>query len=621
MKTSQWSALVLLALAMTTILVGVRLAGTSAWDLGDGALHYLQARYAPLHPHLFFDRWAKPLYVLLGSPFARIGPVGLVLFNGVIAGVTAWTIIASIDRCPTFLKWLVPIMLLGSTQYFRVAISGMTEPLFGLLSVACVCLMMKDRPGAAMAILSLTPWSRPEYVVFAPIMIGWVIAQGRWLSLSWLGLGPALYFIPGALLFQDGLWAYSKDPYQGNTDYPAGALGHFIRSAPMVLGEALLAVLIGALVLGAVQYTRDPHRRPELRTIVVLALLPVLAIWAVHSYAYWAGGHASAGLLRVLATAAPLTVLFVAHVLRSLTIDLGPRWTVVAGCAVVLGYAVWAQDDLRYKLRLPAQANVEQLLVERSATDAMAHMAPGSRVFFMHPYFALKVGLDPWAVGTTGRTWEVPQETLRPGDLVMWDPEYGPVDQRISSEELLADKRLALISLHTGGTAWGHRPYGAWLFGYTTMAPRWRTDTITDLVRRIGLEHWSTGRDQLRTQAPMRVTAKDEFPVRFPMLPACTEAHVLTRWELAVRVRSSDGPARNLFHVVLSNPDGGATDLYQETGMGPGENRIDLLLGASADHGGPNLYLWNKDRQAFVVEDLRLVRHCLLPAPLAGGGP
>ena len=50
-------------------------------DEGDSVHHYLFARYAPLHPALFMDHWAKPLYVLLACPFAQFGFVGAKIFN------------------------------------------------------------------------------------------------------------------------------------------------------------------------------------------------------------------------------------------------------------------------------------------------------------------------------------------------------------------------------------------------------------------------------------------------------------------------------------------------------------------------------------------------------------
>jgi len=62
--------------ALLTILLANGIGGEE-----DSIYHYMFARYAPEHPKLFFDHWAKPLYVLLAAPFAQIGFVGIKIFN------------------------------------------------------------------------------------------------------------------------------------------------------------------------------------------------------------------------------------------------------------------------------------------------------------------------------------------------------------------------------------------------------------------------------------------------------------------------------------------------------------------------------------------------------------
>src|ERR1043165_5405053 len=54
-------------------------------DAGDSITHYLFSRYAPIHPQLYFDHWAKPLFVLLASPFAQLGITGMKIFNSLVS--------------------------------------------------------------------------------------------------------------------------------------------------------------------------------------------------------------------------------------------------------------------------------------------------------------------------------------------------------------------------------------------------------------------------------------------------------------------------------------------------------------------------------------------------------
>ena len=57
-------------------------------DAGDSIYHYLFAKYAPIHPELFFYHWAKPVYVLLASPFAQFGFTGIKIFNALVSLTT-----------------------------------------------------------------------------------------------------------------------------------------------------------------------------------------------------------------------------------------------------------------------------------------------------------------------------------------------------------------------------------------------------------------------------------------------------------------------------------------------------------------------------------------------------
>ncbi|MFM7015656.1 MAG: hypothetical protein ACKOX3_04940, partial [Bacteroidota bacterium] len=75
-----------LLLLVYTLLAGLTIYyfdGTG--DNGDSILHYLHARYAPLHPEVYFYHWSKPLYVLFASPFAQFGFTGIKIFNALLS--------------------------------------------------------------------------------------------------------------------------------------------------------------------------------------------------------------------------------------------------------------------------------------------------------------------------------------------------------------------------------------------------------------------------------------------------------------------------------------------------------------------------------------------------------
>jgi len=103
-------------------------------ELADGISHYQFARYAPQHPALLLDLWAKPLFTFLGMPFAQAGPIGLVVMNALLMAVTAWPLMHLVRAFASWAPWLVGPLLVLSPEYLGTAVAGMTEVLFGALA-------------------------------------------------------------------------------------------------------------------------------------------------------------------------------------------------------------------------------------------------------------------------------------------------------------------------------------------------------------------------------------------------------------------------------------------------------------------------------------------------------
>lgn len=605
----------LFAFGLALLMVLIRMAGTSAWDLGDGALHYLQVRYAPAHTELFFDRWAKPVYVLLSTAFAQLGPLGMVVFNALIAWLTVWGIISLVGRGSRTVAWMVPVLLFTSTQYFLVVVSGLTEPLFGLLSIACLWLLWRERYTPAMILLSFAPWIRPEYVVFAPMVILWVLYVRKLKALPWLLFGTAVYFSLGWAIWKERLLHFAKDPYEGGADFGTGPLHHFLSSATEILGPVLLLLACAALIVLPVLWWRQPERRKEHSFIILLTMLPSLGIWAIHSYAYWAGGHASGGLLRVLSTAAPITVLFVAYTGASLLHAVSSRLVhrLVLVLAVVAGG--WAVFDLQQRLDLPAKASFEQQLVERAASLAGEHIGPGEKIYTMHPYFAQVLDLDLADTARSGRVWDADLDRLQLGDMLVWDPKYGPDSVRQLWQTLLDDQRFALLSMDLESAGPWKPPFGVWLFERSNAPQPWTQDSIIDLNGGLGeskLEWKGEPRTQYGTSAPYSVLGL-EYPLDIKGLKACATGEVLNEWVIDTHIEVSDGPPDARFIWVFTTMEERLPMVTLEHSIYAGGSQTKFHQGARLNDRPMRIYLWNIDRASFVLRDLRLTRRCLAP--------
>lgn len=610
--TSLRKALPLLfAFCAALAMVLIRVLGTSAWDLGDGALHYLQVRYAPAHTELFFDRWAKPVYVLLGAAFAQLGPLGMVVFNALIAWLTVWGIVSLVGRGSCVVAWLVPVLLFTSTQYFIVVVSGLTEPLFGLLTIACIWLLWHQRYTAAAIMLSVAPWTRPEYVVFAPFVIAWMIHVRQWRALPWLLFGAFLYLALGWVMLKERLWYFLKDPYEGGADFGTGPLHHFVSSAMEILGPVLLLLSCAALIVLPLLWWRQPDRRREHSFIILLAVLPTLGIWAIHSYAYWAGGHASGGLLRVLSTAAPLTVLFVAYTGACLLrkgLSRRVHGVVTLGVAGSFGLAAF---NLQHALDLPAKATVEQQLVERAASLAKARFGPGEKIYSMHPYFAVQAGLDIGDTLRNGRLWEADLDRLRTGDMLEWNPKYGPDSVSERWQSLLADERFALLSMDLESAGPWEPPFGVWLFERSNTPQSWTQHSVADLFQSANGSrvHWKGE----PIEASLHQVRDQEYPIDITDLLACRDGEVLNEWILDAHIEASSATPNARFIWVFTTMEDTLPMVTLEQSVGAGPSQVRFHQGARLSNSVMRIYLWNIDRASFVLRDLRLTRRCLAP--------
>ncbi|MBP6389338.1 MAG: hypothetical protein KA352_00480 [Flavobacteriales bacterium] len=605
---------ILLAQTLCVLVLVLRLVGSSAWDLGDGALHYLQARHSWQHAHLFFDQWAKPLYVLLGSSFAQLGGWGMTLFNTIVAGATAILLIALLRERSALVRWAVPILLLGATQYFRMVISGMTEPLFGLITVLCVHFLIRERWAWAMVTLSLSPWARPEYVAFAPCAVAFVLYHRQSRALLWLLPIPLLYLATGLLVLGEKFWLFAKDPYLGNTAYGQGSMDHFLARSPEILGVPLLCLATLAVPLLGALFWRDVQRRAEHATIIWLAVVPVLGIWMIHSYAYWAGGHASSGLIRVLATTVPLTVLFTAHAWGALLPMRMHRWTCVAGGAGILALALWAQDDLRLRIPLPAQADTEQRQVALAAAEARQYLGPDVRIVSGHPYFAEALGLDVWDPTRVIPQQELdrtkPGARLDPGDLIVWDHQYLGEDGKFDVHVLLNDPSLTLLNCNSGGSAWGKYPFMVCVFQRSDTPEHWTTDTIADLSRGLAENVRTNGMGCGSDTLALLCSFGDEFPVTFKPLEACTDNDPYTEWIVSYRLKVGEQGTTGL-HFVLTEQVADSTTTYHQIDLGADTGVVRFPLGRAPRGALRGIYLWNENGSTFSAERMCLVRRCL----------
>ncbi len=140
------------------VLASISLSNDFTGDTGDSLMHYLYSHYSFKHPGLFLNHWAKPLFVLISSPFSQFGFQGIKIFNCLMASLTCFFTLVTAQKLKLKYWWLVVIIMFFSPLYFRLIFSGLTEYMFGLALILSIYLAISKRIIPAIIIVSFLPF-------------------------------------------------------------------------------------------------------------------------------------------------------------------------------------------------------------------------------------------------------------------------------------------------------------------------------------------------------------------------------------------------------------------------------------------------------------------------------
>lgn len=607
----------MIAIAWAVLTIVLRVVSNGIVEMGDGVQHYMQARYCWAHPELLLDLWGKPLFMLLASPFAQLGYPGMVVFNAILAVCTCRLAVDILRRAGSTAQLLFPVLVLLAPLYLLMALGGMTEILFGALTVLTVALLGTRRYTMAAVVASLTPFSRPEYVAFLPFVALWLALVRQWRALPWCVTGWVIYGAIMGLVAGDPFWFWTHGPYRsGPSVYGSGDLFQFVRESPRIFGWPLLLLFLVALGIWYPVQRQDAEERPMHRLLFVVAALPVLAVLALHSYIWWRGIHASAGLVRVAVTIVPLAALFALHtVARAAAIRpaLVHGWLakrrVLLGVPLALG-SIGAWDAVRAPIR---QSGDQQAL--DGAGDRLKRILPADGVVHStHPYAAFRAGLDPFDEHHYRTIWglndQLPADRFKPGELIFWDSQLGPNEAHLPLDTLLNDPHFAVRGVwapREGHRVFGDRPYELFLFERRDVLRETRVDTLIDGGR---VAEGFVLRADTTSCALDRYALwcfdKEEFPLVLERMPLTPGAPVIyDELVLEGRVdRSGPGDLKLVFKQTMD----GRHVRYDRSDV-TGDRLKATWRVPPADPGSEqSIYLWNVGGDPFRLSELRLVR-------------
>lgn len=199
-------------------------------DSGDSIYHYLYSKYAPQNPVLYFDHWAKPFFTLLASPFAQFGIGGMKVFNASLFWLTCFVTVKTTQKLGIKNSWVTILILMFTPLYFVLTYSGLTEPLFALMSISGLYFISKRQNLIGSILISLLPFVRSEGLIIIGVFAVYFVYKKEWTNLIALTVGHILYSFAGYFIYKDILWVFTKIPYaKVSSIYGQGSLTHFIE--------------------------------------------------------------------------------------------------------------------------------------------------------------------------------------------------------------------------------------------------------------------------------------------------------------------------------------------------------------------------------------------------------
>ena len=419
-------------------------------DNGDSTMHYQFARFAPWHPVLFFDHWAKPLYVLLACPASQFGIPGIKIFNLTLSTGTifiTWKVarIFQIKRSA-----LVGVFMAFSPALLIYSLSGLTEPMFAFVLILCIYLYLSNVIASSVLVISFLPFVRSEGLMICGIFGVLLLLEKRFWLIPLLGVGHIVYGLVG-VIFQahnSVLWVFTAIPYaKFGSAYGKGPWGYFIFNLPAFTGWPLSILLGVGVMVGVVNALKFLRTQQGLREII-LVYGCFLTYFLGHT-SFWALGiFNSFGLMRVLIGVLPLMTLIEIRGLNIIDVITTGTFKQIIAFGAVASVVVFPFTKYNGAWKYKAQfcLGSEAVLQEEAVTYVKANHPDWKdyKYYFDNNYAAIALDMDYFDSTKVFRTYQIWAKPS-PKSIVIWDDWYSAFEYRFPLESLKGNPNVKFV--------------------------------------------------------------------------------------------------------------------------------------------------------------------------------
>lgn len=416
-------------------------------DSGDSIYHYLYAKYAFSEPSLFFDHWAKPLYVLIFSPFAQFGFEGVQVLNLLFVSSTLFLTAKISSKWFDSPNYFALTLLIFAPLYFVLTFSGLTEPLFAFLLTLGVYLYLSKNVKWGFIIISFLPFVRSEGLLFIAFFAFFELLCKNWKALIYLLTGTAIYSIIGFSTYNDLLWVFTKIPYASTSSvYGSGDFFHFFEQLLYVVGIPFyILIWIGVIVM-SIKVFQDKKTFKLYYVFVLGAGMFIVA----HSLFWYLGIFNSMGLKRVLICILPLLAIvategwtFIFKMIKQTNRYLANTFLILSLLLIALFpfSGNKAALNLKHDLSLSLEQEISQEVKEFIINEDIQF----GKIFGGHPYVNMILDVNPFSNNEFEFLGLDSYKHMGKNDLIIWDNWFSIVEQGLALEKLENNDSLEKI--------------------------------------------------------------------------------------------------------------------------------------------------------------------------------
>jgi hypothetical protein len=237
-------------------------------------------------------------------------------------------------------------------------------------------------------------------------------------------------------------------PYGDTSElYGTGELLFFVKQYKFIFGKvAFILLLIGGVIAG-VETIKYFWKERKIKIDFILIEVLLFVYFAAHSYVWWSGTGASAGLVRVMAAIIPLAAISAVRSIDFLS-KRNPLSKVYKTVFIIL-FSVYLISVPFITRQLPLKYGEREKTVA-SAIEWMKNSKYADvKVYFYEPLIYILLDRDPFdhsVIKELIDDRDYPEKATKVGELVFYDTHFGPNEGRLPLKNLMDNPYFKLLN-------------------------------------------------------------------------------------------------------------------------------------------------------------------------------